>query len=903
MKDADERAHPSSFLLYPSPVYLRFIYILWLSVILLTLGCGRAGPPTIPGPVAPTPVSDLTGIAKGGAIQLEWTLPTRDTKGREIHNIKTLEVYRREIPPFPPWEFSEDPEGWTPKESLAPLKVHEGVLRTILPTGDTAFMVSREGKPLIDASTIKYVKIRLRARNSLAGYFLFITESDKSWDLDLGKTYTPGVYTSYAAYASDLATLKRKRFAVIDDGYFHEYTLDMSTVPSWAGSIAQVGLLLTYSPQPGFVGDTEAEPRPSPPPGEGGREIEIDYIRTSSGEEPQATKYEQYPWLFIEDEEGWSVQGWNPGGTSLASSALSLSPSSAPPLPIFGAARGFLYAESQSGSIFLTSRAGIALDPGEFNQIEIRMKVSRGGEGYLLFQTEADPQWDLNLQDKYIPAVYTSYAGYSSNLGTPKWVRFSIPEQDASVTYRFNMFMLPSWTGKITRLGLFFPALQGERRVLIDSIQVSYRAPTPLAQGVTAEDNSKNLGARQDGKSQEDLKNSDAKPDEKPSEDHQKPDSTRQVRTMGYPKYVAEVSPSARDGQEPTDQEIREVVLVKHPVSQEAFVPYEALPPSPERSFDPIKLAVIHLKDPEPARVEENRVMFTDTGQLVNVDPKDLIKETVGDLQGRLPPEISLKPWAKYEYYVLSALDKRKRSDKSNLITVQASKDPAPPPHVEAKADDEKVLLRWQPAFLTVDGVKLRSLAGYNVYRTTEPGEYPDSPINPTILTSTQLTDTGLKNGQTYYYVVRAVSETGPGPTARVAAGRTPSSGEKAVNAAGLRLHESANSEEVKATPVDLIPPALPTGLKGTFLEDSVRLYWNPNSEKDFIGYNIYRSTQKEGGYVRLNEQPVLQASYRDFKVEPNKIYYYKITALDDASPPNESKASNIVEIDTSPEE
>ncbi len=50
------------------------------------------------------------------------------------------------------------------------------------------------------------------------------------------------------------------------------------------------------------------------------------------------------------------------------------------------------------------------------------------------------------------------------------------------------------------------------------------------------------------------------------------------------------------------------------------------------------------------------------------------------------------------------------------------------------------------------------SVAGYNVYRSTVPGDELDtSPINPTLVTGDSYTDTNIANGAVYYYQVVAV--------------------------------------------------------------------------------------------------------------------------------------------------
>jgi hypothetical protein len=62
------------------------------------------------------------------------------------------------------------------------------------------------------------------------------------------------------------------------------------------------------------------------------------------------------------------------------------------------------------------------------------------------------------------------------------------------------------------------------------------------------------------------------------------------------------------------------------------------------------------------------------------------------------------------------------------------------------------VTLHWQPSASP-------SVAGYNVYRSTTPGnELDTSPINPTLVMGDSYTDTNIANGAVYYYQVVAVN-------------------------------------------------------------------------------------------------------------------------------------------------
>ena len=73
-----------------------------------------------------------------------------------------------------------------------------------------------------------------------------------------------------------------------------------------------------------------------------------------------------------------------------------------------------------------------------------------------------------------------------------------------------------------------------------------------------------------------------------------------------------------------------------------------------------------------------------------------------------------------------------------------------------------------------------------------------------------------------------------------------------------------------------------------------MRLLWNPGGEPDLDGYYVYRSVG-EGGFTRVSEV-IRQPSYLDTAVEPGMVVRYRVTAVDRASPPNESEPSAPVE-------
>lgn len=88
-------------------------------------------------------------------------------------------------------------------------------------------------------------------------------------------------------------------------------------------------------------------------------------------------------------------------------------------------------------------------------------------------------------------------------------------------------------------------------------------------------------------------------------------------------------------------------------------------------------------------------------------------------------------------------------------------------------------------------------------------------------------------------------------------------------------------------------PPSAPSGVTPAVCS-AAALSWpasagsengnlfNPASENDVVGYNVYRSTG--GVYTKLNATPVTSTSYSDSTVATGNTYYYYVTAVDCAA-------------------
>ncbi len=168
-------------------------------------------------------------------------------------------------------------------------------------------------------------------------------------------------------------------------------------------------------------------------------------------------------------------------------------------------------------------------------------------------------------------------------------------------------------------------------------------------------------------------------------------------------------------------------------------------------------------------------------------------------------------------YYVVTAVNSGGESKASSEVSA-APQAPAPgaPQNLAATAGDTDVLLSWSPTL---------NATSYNVYWSKATGVAPGGAGVTQIpgITATSYKHTGLTNGDTYYYVVRAVS-------------------------AGV---ESASSAEKSARPLPPPPPA-PLGITAIAPKDAVQVtvQWYdvvnyPSSTAPIqLKYNLYRGLQ-----------------------------------------------------------
>jgi fibronectin type 3 domain-containing protein len=217
-----------------------------------------------------------------------------------------------------------------------------------------------------------------------------------------------------------------------------------------------------------------------------------------------------------------------------------------------------------------------------------------------------------------------------------------------------------------------------------------------------------------------------------------------------------------------------------------------------------------------------------------------------------------------YRIRALSARDGQSQpSDEvraTPLLSLSSPKNP------RAAGGDSQNTLTWDAVTTRADGSSYQGFIGYNVYRGTASGRQAETPVNPEPLRTNTYKDSSVVNNTRYYYTVRAVDS----PT--------------------LPWKESLDSPEVSAVPRDMTPPVRPKGLTVVPGVGRIFLTWNENRERDLAGYYVYRSAKSGRERDRLTDKPINRTTFNDETVKPDILYYYVVTAVDEAG--NESEAS-----------
>ncbi|MCA1555603.1 MAG: hypothetical protein LC747_02835, partial [Acidobacteria bacterium] len=216
------------------------------------------------------------------------------------------------------------------------------------------------------------------------------------------------------------------------------------------------------------------------------------------------------------------------------------------------------------------------------------------------------------------------------------------------------------------------------------------------------------------------------------------------------------------------------------------------------------------------------------------------------------------------------------RASFSNFLLIEPANRVSQPPTLLSVVNEREnaIKVRWQAPPANVDNSTPVNLLGYNVYRTDRSQNEPaQTPLNSSVLTSTEFNDQTFNFGEEYVYLVRAVS----------------------LGTGGAQV-ESLNSNPLAVAPRDTYPPSAPATISIAAAPRRISLFFPANPERDVAGYNIYRSSDPntpKDRWTKLNRTPLERTTYQDDAVESGVKYFYYLTALDTAG--NTSQPSEVV--------
>ncbi|MBI3493332.1 MAG: hypothetical protein HY047_16360 [Acidobacteria bacterium] len=200
------------------------------------------------------------------------------------------------------------------------------------------------------------------------------------------------------------------------------------------------------------------------------------------------------------------------------------------------------------------------------------------------------------------------------------------------------------------------------------------------------------------------------------------------------------------------------------------------------------------------------------------------------------------------------APDEAEFTYEENAITVTWT--PVPPRTAiqDPVGEDEDVL----PS--TPIGVPLPSIA-YHVYDAASETRLTTSPVS-----KPEFSDARIAWGEERCYSVRAV---------------------ETLN--GLSIESDAAFTSCE-TLVDTFPPAAPKSLDAVASEGAISLIWEPNTEKDLVGYIVLRGAAPGDTLAPLTPAPIQETFFKD-SVPAGVSYVYAVRAVDGAG--NVSELSN----------
>lgn len=268
------------------------------------------------------------------------------------------------------------------------------------------------------------------------------------------------------------------------------------------------------------------------------------------------------------------------------------------------------------------------------------------------------------------------------------------------------------------------------------------------------------------------------------------------------------------------------------------------------------------------------------------------------DAADQLPAQLTADPVLPLAYRIRILNPDRRSAGLSRPAIAAAGATPPPVAGLRAVASRAGATLEWQSipssSLVELDRTLVSPIA---------PKSQPKTSATPLLTSPAKPTEVRLRSGDDS-------NPSDPGGTLDRSAQRGQIYTYRAqrirvVTTSGHPLElRSDPSSPVTVNLTDIFPPAVPTGLdavpSGTATQAAIDLSWQPGTESDLAGYNVYRSTASST-FQRLTATPVLGPAFSDTTVTSGVAYTYRVTAIDNSG--NESAPSaEITEIARTPQ-
>ena len=100
---------------------------------------------------------------------------------------------------------------------------------------------------------------------------------------------------------------------------------------------------------------------------------------------------------------------------------------------------------------------------------------------------------------------------------------------------------------------------------------------------------------------------------------------------------------------------------------------------------------------------------------------------------------------------------------------------------------------------------------------------------------------------------------------------------------------EGRISDAVTASPVDMTAPIVVSGVTAIGSGETVKVIWEPSSDKDVASYRIYRRLANESKPKLIGEVKSIYTLFVDENPPAGQRAYYSVTAVDGSTNANES--------------